>query len=95
MVGGDCLRVDKNGTAYRGLIFLNNLVARKFLPSVTIFNLSGGMRVAMGSAVNIFLTVLTYFNIFWKFRKPQISTVILIPHNSRNCFYKLISLLKS
>ena len=32
MVVGDCLRVDKNGTALRGSIFLNNVAAKKFLP---------------------------------------------------------------
>ncbi len=34
---GDCLRGDKNDTALSGLIFLNNVAARKFLPLVTIF----------------------------------------------------------
>jgi len=38
MVVGDCLRVDKNDTALGGSIFLNNVVAKKFLPLVTIFN---------------------------------------------------------
>lgn len=32
MVVGDCLRVDKNDTALGGSIFLNNVVAKKFLP---------------------------------------------------------------
>jgi hypothetical protein len=40
MVVGDCLRVDKNDTALGGSIFLNNVVAKKFLPLVTIFNSS-------------------------------------------------------
>jgi len=32
MVVGDCLRVKKNDTALGGSIFLNNMVAKKFLP---------------------------------------------------------------
>jgi hypothetical protein len=40
IVVGDCLRVDKNDTALGGSIFLNNVVAKKFLPLVTIFNSS-------------------------------------------------------
>jgi hypothetical protein len=40
MVVGECLRVDKNDTALGGSIFLNNVVAKKFLPLVTIFNSS-------------------------------------------------------
>ena len=33
MVVGDCLRVNKNDTALGGSIFLNHVVAKKFLPS--------------------------------------------------------------
>jgi len=40
MVVGDCLRVDKNDTALGGSIFLNNVVAKKFLLLVTILNSS-------------------------------------------------------
>ncbi|MEG4807233.1 hypothetical protein QUA82_06190 [Microcoleus sp. F8-D3] len=40
MVVGDCLRVDKNDTALGGSIFLNNVVAKKFLPLLTILNFS-------------------------------------------------------
>ncbi|MEG4345267.1 hypothetical protein QUB70_18620 [Microcoleus sp. A003_D6] len=32
MVVGDCLRVDKNDTVLGGLILVNNVVAKKFLP---------------------------------------------------------------
>jgi len=32
MVVGDCLCLDKNDTGLGGSIFLNKLVARKFLP---------------------------------------------------------------
>ncbi|MEG4942183.1 hypothetical protein [Microcoleus sp. F4-D5] len=38
MVVGDCLRVDKNDTALGGSIFLNNVVAKKFLQLVIILN---------------------------------------------------------
>ncbi|MEG3834668.1 MULTISPECIES: hypothetical protein [unclassified Microcoleus] len=37
MVVGDCLRVDKNDTALGGSIFLNNVVAKKFLPRSDYF----------------------------------------------------------
>ena len=72
MVVGDCLRVDKNDTALSGLIFLNKVVARKFLPLSN--NFSFRQEHLLLFTINRLLSKFPnsiYCNILGKLTKPK------------------------